>query len=109
MNQPSYAANSKRPKECWTKVRFEPVAGRIPDVAGEVASILADGFLEEATRRAYDEVRIALAAGDVAPLGEGDLVPGMPVTAFLTTESRTPLRYVARPLRFCFDRALRDC
>jgi uncharacterized protein (TIGR02466 family) len=29
MNQPSYAANSKRPKECWTKVRFEPVPGRM--------------------------------------------------------------------------------
>jgi uncharacterized protein (TIGR02466 family) len=29
MNQPRYAPNAQRPKECWTKVRFEPVPGRM--------------------------------------------------------------------------------
>jgi uncharacterized protein (TIGR02466 family) len=29
MNQPRYAPNAPRPKECWTKVRFEPVPGRM--------------------------------------------------------------------------------
>lgn len=29
MNQPRYVPNSKRPKECWTKVRFAPIAGRM--------------------------------------------------------------------------------
>ena len=29
MNQPKYAPNAQRPKECWTKVRFEPVPGRM--------------------------------------------------------------------------------
>jgi len=29
MNQPRYKANSKRIKDCWTKVRFAPTAGRM--------------------------------------------------------------------------------
>ena len=29
MNQPRYKPNSKRPREMWTKVRFQPVAGRM--------------------------------------------------------------------------------
>ncbi|GAB5437585.1 TIGR02466 family protein [Falsiruegeria mediterranea] len=29
MNQAKYQPNKKRPKECWTKVRFKPVPGRM--------------------------------------------------------------------------------
>lgn len=29
MNQAKFQPNKKRPKECWTKVRFTPVAGRM--------------------------------------------------------------------------------
>ncbi len=29
MNQPKYRPNAKRPKECWTKVRFTPKPGRM--------------------------------------------------------------------------------
>ena len=29
MNQPKFQPNTKRPKESWTKVRFEPTAGRM--------------------------------------------------------------------------------
>ena len=29
MNQPRYVPNQRRPKDCWTKVRFTPVAGRM--------------------------------------------------------------------------------
>lgn len=29
MNQPKFAANAKRPKECWTKIRFKPEPGRM--------------------------------------------------------------------------------
>ena len=90
-------------------LRFTVFGGRrIPDVAGEVASISPDAFVDEATRLTYYEVRIALATDDVAQLGVGELVPGMPVTAFLATESRTPLSYALRPLLFYFDRAFRD-
>lgn len=29
MNQPKYEAKKKRPRECWTKVNYKPVAGRM--------------------------------------------------------------------------------
>lgn len=29
MNQPKYQSNAKRPKDCWTKVRFTPEPGRM--------------------------------------------------------------------------------
>jgi len=29
MNQPKYEVKKKRPRECWTKVTFKPVAGRM--------------------------------------------------------------------------------
>lgn len=29
MNQPKYEAKKKRPRECWTKVNYKPVSGRI--------------------------------------------------------------------------------
>jgi uncharacterized protein (TIGR02466 family) len=29
MNQPKYETKKKRPRECWTKVNFKPIAGRM--------------------------------------------------------------------------------
>lgn len=29
MNQPKYAAKKKRPRDCWTKVNFKPIPGRM--------------------------------------------------------------------------------
>ena len=29
MNQPKYEDKKKRPRECWTKVNYKPVAGRM--------------------------------------------------------------------------------
>jgi len=29
MNQPRFVPNQRRPKDCWTKVRFTPVPGRM--------------------------------------------------------------------------------
>jgi uncharacterized protein (TIGR02466 family) len=29
MNQPKYVAKKKRPRDCWTKVNYKPVAGRM--------------------------------------------------------------------------------
>ena len=51
---------------------------------------------------------IALHEAELDKLGDTDLIPGMPVEAFLTSESRTPLSYAMRPILFYFDRAFRD-
>jgi HlyD family secretion protein len=83
-------------------------ARRVPDIAGEVASISPAAFLDPVTRRSHYDVRIRLFPDQIARLGADALLPGMPVTAFMTTDSRTPLSYVTRPLMFYFERAFRD-
>ena len=51
---------------------------------------------------------LALDTVDLSAIGGAELIPGMPVEAFLTGKSRTPLGYALRPIMFYFDRAFRD-
>ncbi|GHC59308.1 HlyD family type I secretion periplasmic adaptor subunit [Neogemmobacter tilapiae] len=81
---------------------------RIPEITGKVRSISPDAFVDPATRRPYFEVKIMPQPDALARLGTEQLLPGMPVSAFMATESRTPLSYVTRPILFYFDRAFRD-
>jgi HlyD family secretion protein len=81
---------------------------RVPDIEGQVASVSPAAFVDPATRRAFYEVRIRLDHDQIERLGDAELLPGMPVTAFMTTDSRTPLSYATRPLIFYFERAFRD-
>lgn len=90
-------------------LKFKAFSGRdIPIILGAVETISADVFSDPVTKKFYYEVRVALDPDEQAKLGDKDLIPGMPVEAFLTTQSRTPLNYVMRPLAAYFDRAFRD-
>lgn len=90
-------------------LKFKAFNGRqIPIILGQVAQISADSFLDQRTQKTYYEVKVALLPAELAKLGAHDLIPGMPVEAFMSTESRTPLNYVLRPILFYFDRAFRD-
>lgn len=75
---------------------------------GRVASVSADALTDPVTRKPYYDVRVGLRADEMHKLGAKDLIPGMPVEAFLATESRTPMNYVLRPILTYFDRAFRD-
>ncbi len=90
-------------------LRFRAFDGRhIPLILGQVDGISADVLRDPTTRKAYYEVTLVLPDAERAKLGDRELLPGMPVDAFLSTESRTPLNYVLRPLLTYFDRAFRD-
>jgi HlyD family secretion protein len=90
-------------------LKFKAFNGRqIPIILGRVAQVSADSFLDQRTQKNYYEVKVALLPEELAKLGDHDLIPGMPVEAFMSTESRTPLNYVLRPILFYFDRAFRD-
>ena len=90
-------------------LKFKSFNGRqIPIILGRVAQISADASLDTTTRKTYYQVKVGLLPEEMAKLGDKDLIPGMPVEAFLSTESRTPLSYVLRPFMFYFDRAFRD-
>lgn len=90
-------------------LRFTAFNGRqIGIILGRVQQISADAFLDPITQKSYYKVAVALDDSEMAGLGDVDVVLGMPVEAFLTSESRTPLSYVLRPIKFYFDRAFRD-
>jgi HlyD family secretion protein len=80
----------------------------IPDLIGTVSQVSADVFNDEATGASYYRAEIVLGEGEIARLGERQLVPGMPVEAFIRTQDRTPLAYLLEPLSAYFARAFRE-
>jgi HlyD family secretion protein len=90
-------------------LKFTAFNGRqIPIILGKVRQVSADVFLDQLTQKTYYDLAVALETTELAKLGDKDLLPGMPVEAFLSTESRTPWSYLLRPISFYFDRAFRD-
>jgi HlyD family secretion protein len=90
-------------------LKFKAFNGReMPVILGSVARIGADAIADPTTKKFFYEVKVTLRDEELTKLGERALIPGMPVEAFLSTESRTPLNYVLRPIMTYFDRAFRD-
>lgn len=90
-------------------LKFKSFNGRqIPIILGKVMQVSADAFLDQRTQRTYYEVAIELTQAELAKTGTNGLIPGMPVEAFIATESRTPISYLMRPILFYFERAFRD-
>lgn len=90
-------------------MKFNSFNGRqIPIIIGQVIQISADASMDPRTQRTFYDVAIAMTDEELGKLADTELIPGMPVEAFLATESRTPLNYVMRPIMFYFDRAFRD-
>jgi membrane fusion protein, type I secretion system len=75
--------------------------GRIPLPGSRVTS-------EERTGQNYYVVRISISPEELARLGAGKLVPGMPVECFMQTGDRTVISYLLKPLRDQLMRTLRE-
>ncbi len=81
------------------------VAPRLP---GRVMSISADLKEDEATGAPYYEARVKLDASSLSPESRIQIIPGMPVDAFIASgTSRTFLDYVFEPIRATFTRGTR--
>jgi len=79
-----------------------------PVILGEVSNVSADAFLDQKTQKLYYDVEVSLPVDELKKLGDKSLISGMPVNAFITTENRSPLTYVTKPIMDYFDRAFRD-
>ena len=79
-----------------------------PEVPGIVVRISADTFTDDARQMTYYEAVLQPDSAALDALDNVVLVPGMPVEAFLKTESRTPLSYLMQPLTSYFRRAFRE-
>ncbi|PYE83711.1 HlyD family type I secretion periplasmic adaptor subunit [Pseudoroseicyclus aestuarii] len=80
-----------------------------PELFGHVTQISADAFTEEGSRVSYYRAEIALDEGQIERMPESfTLIPGMPVEAFLRTDSRSPLAYLIKPFTDYFAKAFRE-
>ena len=65
-------------------------------------------FIDEATGEPYYSAEIIPDDAEMVKLDGLDVLPGMPVEAFLKTADRTPLEYLVKPLADYFDKAFRE-
>ena len=80
-----------------------------PELHGKVIRVSADLIEDRFTGLSYYTARLQLNEGESSRLQEGDvLVPGMPVEAFITTEERTILSYLVRPVSDQIAHAFRE-
>jgi len=79
-----------------------------PDLVGRVTMVSADSFEDQLTGRPYFRTEIMLDPESVAALDGLELLPGMQVEAFISTNARTPFAYLTEPLAIYFSRALRE-
>lgn len=82
---------------------------KTPEVFGEVTSLSADSFVDDATRLAYYRAEIVLRPGELDKLPDGTrLIPGMPVDAYIQTGDRSPIAYLIKPVADYFAQAFRE-
>ncbi len=90
-------------------LRFATFDARVtPEVFGIVSNISGDVFREDATGRTYYRIEMTLNEGEMARLGDVELLPGMPVDGFIQTTERSPMTYLLKPLMDYFNRAFRE-
>lgn len=80
----------------------------IPDLVGQVSQVSADILTDDATGVSYYRAEVVLGEGEIARLAPRQLLPGMPVEAYIRTEDRTPLAYLLEPFSVYFARAFRE-
>lgn len=79
-----------------------------PELTGQVTLVSADALTEERTGATYYRAEISITADSLRAIGQVDIVPGMPVNAFIRTADRTPLSYLLKPFTDYFRSAFRE-
>jgi len=79
-----------------------------PELAGRVARIAPDVSRDPQTGAIFFTVRVAVPADELARLKPHAVAAGMQADVFVATSDRTPLDYVAKPLRDQIARAFRE-
>jgi HlyD family secretion protein len=78
-----------------------------PELEGVLTLVSADALIDPATNATYYRAEISIASEEAELLGH-ELMPGMPVDAFIQTQQRTPLAYLVKPFTDYFTRAFRE-
>ncbi len=79
-----------------------------PQVFAEVATISPTSVTDPQTGRSFYRLRLILPPEEQARLGTRELVPGMPVEAYLQTADRSVLAYLLHPFIVQTDQMFRE-
>ncbi|KUJ82705.1 hypothetical protein AVO45_18835 [Ruegeria marisrubri] len=91
------------------RVRFPAFDRRsTPELAGSVTNVSPDSVTDPATHRRFYRVKVSLPQEEMARLGDSELIPGMPVEAFLQTGERSVLNLLLKPLTDQLTHAFRE-
>ena len=80
----------------------------LPDIMGTLSRVSADALSDPNTGAPFFLAEVTLSPEAIAPLGDQQLLPGMPVEAFLPTGSRSPISYLLKPFTDYFLHAFRE-
>ncbi|MEM6637526.1 MAG: HlyD family type I secretion periplasmic adaptor subunit [Pseudomonadota bacterium] len=79
-----------------------------PELEGLVTKVSPDAFVDETTGASYYTAELLPADDQIDKLEGLELLPGMPVEAFILTGERTPLSFLVKPMADYFERAFRE-
>jgi len=79
-----------------------------PQLFGYVTKVSADIFTDEATGEQYYRAELLPKDGEIEKLEDQEVLPGMPVQAFIKTNERSPLNYLVKPMTDYFNKAFRE-
>ena len=79
-----------------------------PELFGSVVHVSPATTRDPATGETYYLALVDVSSEELERLGTSQLVPGMPVEVFISTEERTAMSYFVKPLTDQFMRAFRE-
>lgn len=79
-----------------------------PEIMGQVADISPTSVVDEVSGETFYRVSMEVSPEQLARLGDLELVPGMPVDAFLQTGERSVFSYLTKPITDQFQTAFRE-
>jgi HlyD family secretion protein len=79
-----------------------------PQIGAEVVGISPDLSRDPATGETYFTARMAIPESEHKKLGSNTLQPGMPVEVHITTQDRTALSYLVKPIADQVNRSFRE-
>lgn len=81
------------------RIRFPSFDQRsTPELTGEISVISPDIVTDRTTGQAFYRVEVRISLDELRRLGASELIPGMPVEAFLQTGARSILSFLTKPL-----------
>lgn len=79
-----------------------------PRLKAQVRAVSPDAVLDPRSGHSFYRVELDVPARELARLGDQLLMPGMPISAYLTTSDRSVLAYLLHPLTSQMDLAFRE-